>query len=277
MARTYNTVGWQDGTVLQPAKVTIQGVDYDVQPQVVSGTTPVNATNLKHMDNEIKKIIEEDIPSVLGVPLIAVSDTAPDSFSTGDKYYNTVSDKIFTAEDSTTWDDGVTPTEGIVYIVFDSQNIYMYNGETLVSVGGGAGGETLPVGSEIDFDGSASDIPIGWEQVDYTLYESSSGTTGNVTLSDSVANYTKITILYRNGDGYSGTVDVLNPNGQTTSLILSYYNTGTSKFMHWAGTIVINGTTITHTTDYYYENNQGTVNTPQSINYISILKVVGYK
>lgn len=30
----------------------------------------------------------------------------------------------------------------------------------------GSGGETLPVGSEIDFDGTTSDIPTGWEQVD---------------------------------------------------------------------------------------------------------------
>lgn len=30
---------------------------------------------------------------------------------------------------------------------------------------GGGGGETLPVGSEIDFDGTTSDIPVGWEQV----------------------------------------------------------------------------------------------------------------
>lgn len=31
--------------------------------------------------------------------------------------------------------------------------------------GGGGAGETLPVGSEIDFDGQASEIPTGWEQI----------------------------------------------------------------------------------------------------------------
>lgn len=32
----------------------------------------------------------------------------------------------------------------------------------------GNGGETLPVGSEIDFDGTAQDIPVGWEEVEDT-------------------------------------------------------------------------------------------------------------
>lgn len=31
--------------------------------------------------------------------------------------------------------------------------------------GGGGAGETLPVGSEIDFDGQESEIPTGWEQI----------------------------------------------------------------------------------------------------------------
>lgn len=34
---------------------------------------------------------------------------------------------------------------------------------------GGGAGETLPVGSELDFDGSESDIPDGWEEVDNNI------------------------------------------------------------------------------------------------------------
>lgn len=38
--------------------------------------------------------------------------------------------------------------------------------------GTGGGGESLPVGSEIEFDGSASNIPAGWEKSedDYNVY-----------------------------------------------------------------------------------------------------------
>ena len=46
--------------------------------------------------------------------------------------------------------------------------------------GGGGAGETLPIGSEIDFDGNVSDIPDGWEQVDdvpvYSTSETVCGT-----------------------------------------------------------------------------------------------------
>lgn len=46
--------------------------------------------------------------------------------------------------------------------------------------GGGGAGETLPIGSEIDFDGNVSDIPDGWEQVDdvpvYSTTETVCGT-----------------------------------------------------------------------------------------------------
>lgn len=145
MARTtrnYETVGWQDGTVLQPAKVTVQGTEYEVTPQVESGTTPVNANNLRHMDNEIQRIVEEDIPSVLDVELIAVSDTAPSEFSTGDKYYNTEDKKIYTAT-SSAWENAETPEEGISYIVFETQTSYAWNGTDLISVGGGSGSSDI--------------------------------------------------------------------------------------------------------------------------------------
>ena len=49
-----------------------------------------------------------------------------------------------------------------------------------ISGTGSSGGETLPVGTEVDFDGQASDIPVGWEQVDeqpaYSTNETVCGT-----------------------------------------------------------------------------------------------------
>lgn len=150
MARTYTPVGWQDGTVLQPAKVNVQGTEYNVEPQVVSGQTPVNATNLRKMDNEIKTIVEQDIPSVLDVNLIAVTDVAPTECSVGDKYYNTEDNKIYEAIDTNTWDtSGEYPIEGISYVVFDTQTSYAYNGTTLISVGGGSGSEIV-IGDETE-------------------------------------------------------------------------------------------------------------------------------
>lgn len=125
--------------------------------------------------DETKKISVETLTST-GIKLIAVSSTAPTEFSNGDKYYNSTTNRIYEAR-TDVWYNPQEPVEGIFYIIFDSQNIYTYDkeNETLVSVGGGAGGggETLPVGSEINFDGQASDIPVGWEEVDNVLWTNS--------------------------------------------------------------------------------------------------------
>ena len=170
MARTYTTVGWEDGTVLQPAKVTVQGTEYNVENEVVTGRTPINAQNLRKMDNEIKRIVEEDIPSVYDEKLLTISDTAPSECIEGDKYYNTTDNKIYTAVATDTWSqDGDTPIEGKLYVVFNEQSTYAYNGTTLVSVGGGSGSSDIVVvptetpteetkleieDEDFDFDGS---------------------------------------------------------------------------------------------------------------------------
>lgn len=87
--------------------------------------------------DETKKIKIEDLLDK-NVSLIAVSDTAPAECSTGDKYFNTTTNLIYTAVDTDTWSEtGEEPIEGIFYVVFNEQSSYAYNGTTLVSVGGG--------------------------------------------------------------------------------------------------------------------------------------------
>jgi len=60
MIKTYQKVGWQDGVTLQKAKVVVEGTEYEVEPAVRSGITPINATNLNHMDSAIEDIYKED-------------------------------------------------------------------------------------------------------------------------------------------------------------------------------------------------------------------------
>lgn len=168
MARTYTTVGWEDGTVLQPAKVTVQGTEYNVDNEVVTGRTPINAQNLGKMDNEIKRIVEEDIPSVYDEKLLTISDTAPSECIEGDKYYNTTDNKIYTAVATDTWSqDGDTPIEGKLYIVFNEQSTYAYNGTTLVSVGGGSGSsDIIIIGDESE---ATEDTKLIIEEEDMNL------------------------------------------------------------------------------------------------------------
>jgi len=110
----------------------------------------------------------------------------------------------------------------------------------------------------------------------YSLYSNSNGSTGDITLSDSSTNYHELRILYGTDDGIYN-VAVISNFPRKTSLSLDYWNAGINAFQHFAGTIEINGTTITHTTDYYYINSGGVVTQPTNTNYIKIYEVVGYK
>jgi hypothetical protein len=74
-------------------------------------------------------------------------------------------------------------------------------------------GDSMPIGSIIEFDGT--EIPDGYEVVadEVILYNNEQGTTAEITLSDSVANYTYIEIFC--DVGYT---KVFKPNGKEVSL-----------------------------------------------------------
>lgn len=71
------------------------------------------------------------------IELISVSDSEPSTYKSGDKYYNTTDKKIHTA-DSSGFDAGVDPTQGIFYVVLSECANYYWSGSEMVAVGGGA-------------------------------------------------------------------------------------------------------------------------------------------
>lgn len=243
MARTYTKVNWQDGTVLQQAKVTIDGTDYEVTPAVESGTTPVNSTNLDKMDTAISNAVtdinnlEIDKIEQSAIELLEVTDTAPEHCSEGDMYYNTTTNYIYTATGTDTWGTtGELPSSDYLYIDLANQQLYYYDGTNFTSYGGGGGStevyiqdtepteedwkiwidsdkqtdntyyndngtptniktttyDTLPVGTEVDYDGDTA--PTGWTEVDEieTLWTGSVTGTNEITLSNSYKNYKKL-------------------------------------------------------------------------------------
>lgn len=100
----------------------------------VQDINKVNATDM----NEIKNVVNSNETKVL----LAVTDTAPAQCSTGDMYYDTTDDLIYTATGTNTWSStGVAPTENTLYVVLTTQTAYAYDGdnETLVSVGSASG------------------------------------------------------------------------------------------------------------------------------------------
>lgn len=52
-------VGWEDGTLVTPARVNVGGVTYDVTEAEYSGSTPLSAQNLKKMENNTENAINE--------------------------------------------------------------------------------------------------------------------------------------------------------------------------------------------------------------------------
>lgn len=52
-------IGWQDGTLVSKGKVEINGTIYEVEPEQYSGQTPLSCANLKKMENNTEKAINE--------------------------------------------------------------------------------------------------------------------------------------------------------------------------------------------------------------------------
>lgn len=63
MAKTYETVKWQNGQLVSAPYVEIDGVRYEVHMPVYKGATPISPSNLNHMDNAIKELYEEGTTS----------------------------------------------------------------------------------------------------------------------------------------------------------------------------------------------------------------------
>jgi hypothetical protein len=52
-------VGWEDGTLVTPARVNVGGVTYDVTDAEYSGSTPLSSQNLKKMEENTENAINE--------------------------------------------------------------------------------------------------------------------------------------------------------------------------------------------------------------------------
>lgn len=207
MSENYTLINWQNGEITQPAVVEIDGVDYQVQPAIETGNTPINADNLNHMDNGIRNATLKlnDKIETATVQLIAVTDTAPSECAENDKYYNTNTNLIYTATGTDTWGvTGETPSQLYLYMDISDEKLYYYDGNTFSSYGGGSGGtggETLPIGSIMLYSGNV--LPVNWllcngQAISRTKYS---------------ALFEKIGTTYGSGDG-STTFNVPNLKGR---------------------------------------------------------------
>ena len=121
-----------------------------------------------------------------------------------------------------------------------------------------------------------------YENKHFAGVELYSGTTaGDITLSESAANYSVIEIFYKSSDSvYLNTGKIYSPNGKNVGLYAPY-SIGTTCYSKQAR-VNINGTAITMSgeieTQLWASNEKVVINTPSSGNhYFTIEKVIGYK
>ncbi len=94
--------------------------------------------------------------------------------------------------------------------------------------------DSMPVGTEVDFDGPASDIPVGWEQVNDTskptlLYSDETGTDIDFTLTDDISNYSFIEVFgYNSFTGNKVSSGKIKSNHSKVQVLLrdTYVQTG---------------------------------------------------
>lgn len=273
------------------AKITYENKVALNQNSSIPNINKVNDTDM----NMIKNVVNNNETKVL----LAVSSSAPATCDTGDIYFNTTDNLIYTATATNTWGaTGVAPTENTIYIEFTNQTLYAYDGTTLVSVGGGSGSEIV-IGDEeptedtkmiIDtdaFDPQYSDITDEYSEAsnkayscDYVngkvLYENASGTSSDISLgTDDVSNYRYIEMIAINKD-----------NAQETFNIFKF-DTSLSKYRMMGISIDTNTNIIYNFTKVYTKGTNQLIASPGLL-YISstgsisnyevfkIIKVVGY-
>lgn len=247
--------------------------------------------------NEIKQVVNDNETKIL----LDVTDTAPAECSTGDMYFDTTDNLIYTATATDTWSStGVAPTENTIYVVLTTQTSYMYDGNTLVSVGGGSGSSELIMvdpdvatadtklyieESDLDFQGlEIADEYTTGDNVAYSADYSNSAFGGkvlwtnpsptsnfasqNVSLSSS--NYDILEIYFYSSTSKTNT-DAVKINLEGKATIMKWWNGGQSKF--YERNVSINSNDLTSLTFGSCEmTGVGTQN-----GYVIPYKIIGYK
>lgn len=117
------------------------------------------------------------------------------------------------------------------------------------------------------------------ELSEVVLYNNANGTNGDITLSETSANFKYIEIYYTTDEQYRFE-RVYNPNGKTVMLVTQTLSPETPRIYGKTKKISISGTalTVVNYCQYVMNNNSmGYLQTSSDRNLIYIVRVVGYK
>ena len=106
---------------------------------------------------------------------------------------------------------------------------------------------------------------------DVLLYDNSSGTTGNVTLSENASNFRYIEVFVQKSGCY-GFIRIFNPNGKQFGIAIhNAYDT--TSIQQIFARYSISGTTMTKEHEVYMNDN----GSPTASNDVTVMRVIGYK
>lgn len=113
----------------------------------------------------------------------------------------------------------------------------------------------------------------------YSLYDNTSGSNGEITLSDSCANYSYIEILFMQNQSIYNSVKVYNPNNKEVSLMAIAPDVSNSVIWFQTRVVKPSGNKISTVTNKYGQIAlaSGSGNAYSGQNFIYITKVIGYK
>ena len=107
------------------------------------------------------------------------------------------------------------------------------------------------------------------------LYDNTSGSTGNITLSKSVEKYSYVEIYYKNNDNLSNSTKVENPQGKTV-LLMSGYPADDTYYIK-SKIVTLNKTSLNVSREREVALSRGGGISINSTNNIKVIKVLGYK
>lgn len=109
------------------------------------------------------------------------------------------------------------------------------------------------------------------------LYNSTSGTTSNITLSDNISNYKKIKIYGKTNDNYITSNEFFIDNNNNVQIQISYTLNGNGIVYPCGTAYNINGTTMEYLYHYRTGIYQGQIGYSSGTNNFYVLKIEGFK
>ena len=153
-------------------------------------------------------------------------------------------------------------------------NVTVPNGITTIT------NTNISAGDEAITDNvSVTKSEIDWSTISKVLYNDNTGTTGDVLLSETSANFEYIEIFYRTNDQDYGSTKVYQPNGKKVSLSTAVHAIGTGELVYKVSIKEFDGVNLTKVTDgagdEYGEASSASTNISHQNN-VYITRVVGY-